>query len=269
MIHVINYITHPDLLENLLLIPPIPERVFCVRFPGENQMVQIYRTLQNTGNNHKFTFLLETGQLLHNKLISEVVSFFFLTCYLRNELRPVITTTDPLNPGIDLLTKCAKEQGFENIDIQVVPKNWAELHLIEQLFKAPFPNKEGTIRLYYPIESAKQLLAFESQIEKLEEKLKKEDQHLFDTICTNIELRKANKELTLQLKFAKKELEIINHHLKIAHASGQSKALQNYYNNEYEILPSWYKKIGHIIKALQGKRSFSSLFNSKTQKYKL
>lgn len=41
-----------------------------------------------------------------------------------------------------------------------------------------------------------------------------------------------------------------------------------FYKNEYEILPLWYKRIGHIIKVLQGKRSFRSLYDKRIKKYK-
>lgn len=37
----------------------------------------------------------------------------------------------------------------------------------------------------------------------------------------------------------------------------------DWYQREYEILPLWYKRFGHIIKAFKGKRSFSSLLHGK------
>ncbi len=40
-----------------------------------------------------------------------------------------------------------------------------------------------------------------------------------------------------------------------------------WYHNEYEILPTWYKRIGHVIKVLMGKRTFRSLFSDKVKKY--
>lgn len=40
----------------------------------------------------------------------------------------------------------------------------------------------------------------------------------------------------------------------------QAKQIQNWYDKEYEVLPSWYKRIGHIIKVAQGHRSLKSLF---------
>jgi len=41
-----------------------------------------------------------------------------------------------------------------------------------------------------------------------------------------------------------------------------------FYRNEYEILPLWYKRLGHIIKVIQGKRTFRSLFDKRVKKYK-
>jgi hypothetical protein len=37
-------------------------------------------------------------------------------------------------------------------------------------------------------------------------------------------------------------------------------AIQEWYSKEYEILPKWYKRTGHVIKAFMGKRTFRSLF---------
>jgi len=37
----------------------------------------------------------------------------------------------------------------------------------------------------------------------------------------------------------------------------------DWYHKEYEILPTWYKRFGHIIKVIMGKRSLGSLFSNK------
>jgi hypothetical protein len=44
--------------------------------------------------------------------------------------------------------------------------------------------------------------------------------------------------------------------------------LITWYHNEYEILPLWFKRLGHIVKVLMGKRSFKSLFYDHVKKYK-
>ncbi|HKZ65700.1 MAG TPA: hypothetical protein VJ111_05065 [Chitinophagaceae bacterium] len=42
----------------------------------------------------------------------------------------------------------------------------------------------------------------------------------------------------------------------------------NWYHKEYEILPRWYKRFGHILKVITGKRTFRSLFRDDVKKYK-
>ncbi len=41
-----------------------------------------------------------------------------------------------------------------------------------------------------------------------------------------------------------------------------------WYHNEYEILPLWYKRFGHILKVIMGKRTLRSLFSDDVKKYK-
>lgn len=42
----------------------------------------------------------------------------------------------------------------------------------------------------------------------------------------------------------------------------------DWYQKEYEILPLWYKRFGHILKVLLGKRTFKSLYRDDVKKYK-
>jgi hypothetical protein len=42
----------------------------------------------------------------------------------------------------------------------------------------------------------------------------------------------------------------------------------SWYRQEYESLPLWYKRFGHVVKVFTGKRRFGSLFNDKVKKYK-
>ena len=48
-------------------------------------------------------------------------------------------------------------------------------------------------------------------------------------------------------------------------AEGRLEKVKEWYRKEYEELPLWYKRFGHLVKALMGKRSFRSLF-SKSEK---
>jgi hypothetical protein len=43
--------------------------------------------------------------------------------------------------------------------------------------------------------------------------------------------------------------------------------IKEWYDTEYEVLPLWYKRFGHIIKVFMGKRSLKSLFDDDSEKY--
>lgn len=42
--------------------------------------------------------------------------------------------------------------------------------------------------------------------------------------------------------------------------------LLDWYHKEYEVLPLWYKRFGHIVKVMKGKRSFRTLISDNIQK---
>jgi hypothetical protein len=42
--------------------------------------------------------------------------------------------------------------------------------------------------------------------------------------------------------------------------------LKTWYHDEYEVLPLWYKRMGHIVKVITGKKSFRSLFTDNIKK---
>jgi hypothetical protein len=70
------------------------------------------------------------------------------------------------------------------------------------------------------------------------------------------------------LKQNTEDLENQKKYLNVVKLQDEAAKINSFYYYEYEILPLWYKKIGHIIKVLQGKRRFRSLYNSNVKKYK-
>ncbi|MHA4845408.1 FHA domain-containing protein [Flavitalea antarctica] len=112
-----------------------------------------------------------------------------------------------------------------------------------------------------------------------------ETQHLLDSACRTFLAKQPlianslNEYLTLQHRFAQLSSE---HHQLAERFTGAEKTigvirtkykddyenLFKWYHNEYEILPLWYKRFGHILKVIMGKRSFRSLFSDDVKKYK-
>jgi hypothetical protein len=91
---------------------------------------------------------------------------------------------------------------------------------------------------------------------------------LFSLKAQNRDLNKKVAQLELFNKAAQQEISNQISHNQILRSSAQATALQNYYNNEYEVLPLWFKRLGHVVKALMGKRSLKSLYSNKVKKYK-
>jgi hypothetical protein len=71
-----------------------------------------------------------------------------------------------------------------------------------------------------------------------------------------------------KLKLVTEELKNQQLYLALLRAEDEANKINNFYYNEYEILPLWYKQFGHIIKMLLGKRTFKSLYNPNVKKYK-
>jgi hypothetical protein len=63
----------------------------------------------------------------------------------------------------------------------------------------------------------------------------------------NVSLRNQVSELLTELQNQKEYLEI-------ALRQKETESILNFYHSEYEVLPLWYKRFGHVIKILMGKR---------------
>jgi hypothetical protein len=66
----------------------------------------------------------------------------------------------------------------------------------------------------------------------------------------------------------REERKIMEELLELSNKHDEVNYILRFYRNEYEILPLWYKQLGHIIKVIQGKRAFRSLFDKSVKKYK-
>ena len=86
--------------------------------------------------------------------------------------------------------------------------------------------------------------------------------HKYERLETEIPiLEKRIIELEEELKNQKSYLQIIKE-------EDEANKINNFYYYEYEILPLWYKKMGHLLKVFTGKRNFRSLFDNNVKKYK-
>ena len=67
----------------------------------------------------------------------------------------------------------------------------------------------------------------------------------------NLFLKNENEELKIELQNHKKYLEI-------ALNQKETEYILDFYHKQYEVLPLWYKRFGHLIKIVTGKRKFKN-----------
>ena len=73
----------------------------------------------------------------------------------------------------------------------------------------------------------------------------------------NLSAQKARMSMLENELFSYQEL------LRLKAESKEMEKVLTFYHNEYEVLPLWFKRVGHIVKVVTGKRKFKSLFNGK------
>ena len=92
---------------------------------------------------------------------------------------------------------------------------------------------------------------------------------IYSLLYENRSLMASNDQLISKSERIEEELESLqmNYNITIVRYKKQVTELQMFYDNEYEILPLWYKRLGHLIKVVMGKRSFRSLFDDREKRY--
>lgn len=153
------------------------------------------------------------------------------------------------------------DEEFYNWYLNKLEKN----NLLLQLFHR-YTNIESSIKII-------------QRKENLETRMKNETPLLYKLIQKEILFSEKKYQFELIIKGLKADLSSKSEYLDFLlgkNSNGKfneadmiaSMKIKKFYHQEYEILPLWYKRFGHIIKVLSGKRTFRSLFNKNAKKYK-
>lgn len=108
-----------------------------------------------------------------------------------------------------------------------------------------------------------------SDLKNTEDKLRESQPQLFSLLEQGKQLKRQLEQSAINIQGLKNELDSKRTYVANLHIPETTlKKVVDFYYYEYEILPLWYKRLGHIIKAIMGKRTFRSLFSDKVKKYK-
>jgi hypothetical protein len=260
---------------------------FCLDLhyePGE--LGDLYKELQKLPAENPFTIVLPgknfSPQNLIDADIEKIIALFFEPTYYLINGKPVVFLSDNAADleFIEKLSEKSAKQGlhlsifrtksiesiddtgnqfaFEirssGFDYGAIVENWlsrfldgknpGEIHFLFEKSNPALPGILSALR-------EKEVTLFKTQHYKFAS-IAYQQQALIDEYKGELDIKRSTeKDIQNYLSLQKK----------------QTADNVEWYHNEYEILPTWYKRIGHVIKVMMGKRTFRSLFSDKIKKY--
>ncbi|AEW01798.1 hypothetical protein A4D02_07285 [Niastella koreensis] len=277
MLYDIYYIVTPQILQQPVKSTADATLVLAIDPANKNELSSCFQAAEQYINN-PFCLLLTLQAALTPEQATALMAFFFFPNYLKPAVIPQIFVTGNnegiVAAGIESLQQSAAAQAFSTIGVMPASNlensyEARDTSVIKEAYKTRLLSPVMTTEAVYIRIAREEEIAGVQQLLTTEETLF-EQQHavLFTLKKQNRQLQQQVLQLGFLYQAAQQEISNQVSHNQILRSSSQATALQNYYNNEYEVLPLWYKRMGHIIKVLMGKRSFKSLYSDSSKKYR-
>lgn len=254
---------------------------FLIPSSDQKKLEETYQFFSNnTLNQFSLTIILDIS--FDNNLLHYLVSFFFLPNYLKINNQIVINFICEkkdffIKAQNDLIEKSAK-QGITNLKISRLSLDISNtsteatqnpnylhsnidnliLHYTNTIHSQAFYNNT-----FYVNNDAAELRKLNSIIISANDFIKINNPSLYDVALKLQILLQENLNLKSKNTSLINELDNYKTHVNVLKSVHEATELQLYYNKEYEVLPVWYKRFGHILKFIMGKRNFKSLFYNK------
>ncbi len=255
--------------------------------PGD--IGNFYKFFQNQPIEKPFAILLSGDdfdrQKADDSYIEKILGLFFQPSYFLVNYQPLLFLNNRTSACSDFLARLVKKsinQGLQNIlilEIRIshypdtttnqfaywVTDGNINYNLLVKNWLAQFLDNKNPTEIHLLI-SAKEQEVTEILNRILEKEISLKDTEDYKIASTFYQKQKLiegyKHELSLKM-IHERDTQLYLSIQKEERANGLK-----WYYYEYEILPVWYKRFGHIIKVLMGKRSFRSLFNKNVKKYK-
>lgn len=262
------------------------------------QIDSFYKKLFLSPPKHDFCVLVDLDDLFlrsdieQRNAIDLLISLSFHFNYIKTESdKPcVLLETDQLDTDdfISTMIGAFKNQGYDEVETILVNKKVGEITEQKKLRFNVTDNFDNVLsdytlsikqldsfhtQFFFFLENAEKLPGFLNALEKEEMNIKESLPKVYNLLKESMSLKIKERELHANLVLIQEQLDSLNnyhlyHNLSETRYKKQIKELLRFYKNEYEILPTWYKRFGHIVKVMTGKRTFRSLFNDNVKKYK-
>lgn len=276
MIERIFFISDKEVLSG----PPLPveENVYysILANPLVKKSLEDAYALVGQARGVSFSLTLDILEPLTGEARRFITSFFFIPYYLTLDHRPVIQLRgefpELLREEADKLSAYLSLQGIREPLLHIIPASTTEGITAEALAagygQLLRQEQEGSQPIFFYASSLEILESALLCLREAEEAFRQEEPRLYSLMTVNGRLEKQMGILRAKLDSTEAELSHHRQYVEVLRSNHATKELQDYYTHEYEILPLWYKRLGHILKVLTGKRTFRSLFRDGVKKYK-
>ena len=250
---------------------PIPEvvedRVYYSIFT-DPEITGALETAYTLVENSSWPLSLAVRAPLPDVYIRAITSFMFMPSYLRIGHQPVLLLLgdeSPVNIAAAGLRTYWNDQGIRKTLIYSVSGLLQQTDHYNDLLKTD--RFYGNDLFYYLPDPAIRQESIQSLLET-EKRFQQQSPSLYRLAAENLAQQEAYERLLWQQTLTRAELDNQYLYAELLRSDHQAKEIQDFYNREYESLPLWYKRLGHIVKVLSGKRTFRSLFRDDVKKYK-
>jgi len=252
-----------------------------IDFTRKDDIVETYKKIFNTGINRFCLLLKPTGAFTELQTAVEyLISLSFHINYERPVLNELLVFVEfPDNIFQDHFRNQAISHGYQAVNFKNI-KNLLLITDIHQAEEEYYSFLKGSVANEYDVivnlstpANAGLISLVQQYLVSAENRIQANDPVLYSLHAIHASDIQTIERLNNTIRQYKEIVESKN-----SYASGSSgfeagyrkqiTEIANFYNNEYEILPLWYKKLGHLIKVLTGKRTLKSLFNDNVKKYK-
>lgn len=256
------------------LLPAGEDHVFICRLlaASDNEGIQrLYRKMSTTPQ--VFSIGIEVETNADNMDYAAITSFLWLPGYLRPENELPLTLVSSNREMLDTVASRLEfsliQQGITRFRInKVISGTDQELAGVANLSSLINLEKDyGRLlnndllfdqSLFITVDDKAEIIEALNLLRKAEGDFREQNPRLYQLARTAQQQASALNKLKMQQLALEAELKYQQEHNEILRATHPAKELQDYYNAQYEILPTWYKRFGHLLKLISGKRAFHS-----------
>ena len=254
---------------------------YLLQSSDQYKIEEAYRFFnEQTTAQFSLTVIIDTP--LDNTYLYYLISFFYLPNYLKIDNQIIINfilkNNNTSNNWQNIFLDLSAKQGIINIQSNVLtldvlnpningqqgsPHLFSNIDNFMLLYTNTLQSSTFYDNIFYVNHLAIKVEKLNSLITTLNNTIKISNPTLYGVFFKLQILSLDNANLKFKNTSLVNELDNFKMHINVLKSVHEATELQTYYDKEYEVLPTWYKRFGHVLKFLMGNRNFKSFFNNK------